>query len=56
VVYSTYREHLATSPENEHRMDMYELYHHLNHCVIFGPSYRPGAMRLIRRLLSAASM
>ena len=42
-----------TEPKEEYedRVDLYELYHHLNHWSIFGGGYRSGAMRLMKGLL-----
>ncbi|KAF4582093.1 phosphotransferase enzyme family protein [Ophiocordyceps camponoti-floridani] len=36
--------------EWEHRIMLYELYHHLNHFVIFGGGYRGGAMSIMKKL------
>ncbi|BGP15544.1 hypothetical protein JCM10213_001365 [Rhodosporidiobolus nylandii] len=40
--------------EYEQRQQLYELYHHLNHALMFGGGYKSGAVRLIRGLLSWA--
>ncbi|KAH7098304.1 fructosamine kinase [Auriculariales sp. MPI-PUGE-AT-0066] len=37
--------------EYEDRVELYELYHHLNHYALFGGSYRGGAMQIMARLL-----
>ncbi len=36
--------------EYENRIELYELYHHLNHHAIFGGGYRAGAENIMRRL------
>ncbi|GAA5961992.1 hypothetical protein JCM3765_007187 [Sporobolomyces pararoseus] len=36
------------------RLDCYELYHHLNHTLMFGASYKSGALRLMRNLIAWA--
>ncbi|EGS24038.1 uncharacterized protein CTHT_0007490 [Thermochaetoides thermophila DSM 1495] len=37
--------------EYEDRLDLYELYHHLNHYALFGDGYRGGALSIARRLI-----
>jgi len=37
--------------EWEDRVQLYELYHHLNHYAIFGGGYRGGAVRIMQRLV-----
>jgi fructosamine-3-kinase len=37
----------------DRRIGVYELHHHLNHLILFGDSYRPGCVRLMRQLLTA---
>ncbi|TVY16944.1 Ketosamine-3-kinase [Lachnellula arida] len=37
--------------EWEDRVQLYELYHHLNHYAMFGGGYRGGAVRIMQRLL-----
>ncbi|BGP24154.1 hypothetical protein JCM10295v2_003061 [Rhodotorula toruloides] len=37
--------------EYEQRLQLYECYHHLNHALMFGGSYRSGAVALLRGLL-----
>ncbi|KAF3394481.1 Ketosamine-3-kinase [Penicillium rolfsii] len=37
--------------EYEDRIQLYELYHHLNHHAIFGGGYRSGAMSITQKLL-----
>ncbi|EJD46889.1 fructosamine kinase [Auricularia subglabra TFB-10046 SS5] len=41
-----------TKPEEEYedRVELYELYHHLNHNALFGGSYRSGAMSIMKNL------
>ncbi|KAI9766148.1 MAG: hypothetical protein M1840_006715 [Geoglossum simile] len=41
-----------TEPANEYRdrMDLYELYHYLNHYALFGGSYRDSAVAVMERL------
>ncbi|KAK0752477.1 Fructosamine/Ketosamine-3-kinase [Schizothecium vesticola] len=34
------------------RVKLYELYHHLNHWVLFGGGYRGGAMRIMKELIA----
>ncbi|TKA50406.1 hypothetical protein B0A53_06261 [Rhodotorula sp. CCFEE 5036] len=40
--------------EYEQRVQLYEAYHHLNHALLFGGSYKSGAVSLLRGLLSWA--
>ncbi|GAA6042584.1 hypothetical protein JCM8097_003143 [Rhodosporidiobolus ruineniae] len=40
--------------EYEQRLQLYELYHHLNHTLMFGGSYKSGAVGLMQGLLSWA--
>ncbi|GAA5842386.1 hypothetical protein JCM11251_004213 [Rhodosporidiobolus azoricus] len=40
--------------EYEQRQQLYELYHHLNHTLMFGGSYKSGAMKLMQGLLQWA--
>lgn len=40
--------------EYEQRVQLYEAYHHLNHALMFGGSYKSGAISLLRGLLSWA--
>ncbi|CAL8130698.1 unnamed protein product [Orchesella dallaii] len=37
----------------EQRLDMYELYHHINHWVHFGSSYRGSSLDLMRRIANS---
>ncbi|TGZ77798.1 fructosamine kinase [Ascodesmis nigricans] len=37
--------------EYEDRVELYELYHHLNHHALFGSSYRAGAVAIMKRLV-----
>ncbi|KAK5661046.1 hypothetical protein OQA88_12425 [Cercophora sp. LCS_1] len=39
------------SEEWEDRVELYELYHHLNHFRLFGGGYRGGAMAIMKRLI-----
>ncbi|UZJ54342.1 hypothetical protein CBS101457_003662 [Exobasidium rhododendri] len=41
-------------PHYNERQEMYEAYHHLNHFVMFGGSYRAGAVRIFKRLIAWA--
>jgi len=41
-------------PYYNERQEMYEAYHHLNHFVIFGGSYRAGTVRIFKRLIAWA--
>ena len=41
-------------PYYNERQDMYEAYHHLNHFVMFGGSYRSGTVRLFKKLIAWA--
>ncbi|KAK4047067.1 hypothetical protein OIV83_005630 [Microbotryomycetes sp. JL201] len=36
----------------EQRLQLYELYHHLNHMLMFGNSYKGGAFHIIEKLMS----
>ncbi|KAM0754328.1 Ketosamine-3-kinase [Meredithblackwellia eburnea MCA 4105] len=52
--YSRYHEVIPRShpvEEYEQRMWLYELYHHLNHTLMFGRSYKGGSLRLISKLV-----
>ncbi|KAH8099258.1 Fructosamine/Ketosamine-3-kinase [Cristinia sonorae] len=52
----TYHEHLPkTEPQDQYELrgDLYELYHYLNHTVIFGGFYASNAMTKVDRLLRA---
>lgn len=42
-----------TEPASEYadRVELYELYHHLNHYALFGGGYRSGAMRIMKSLV-----
>ena len=43
-----------TEPKGEYedRVQLYELYHHLNHYALFGGSYRSGASRIMKSLIA----
>ncbi|KAI0830478.1 fructosamine kinase PKL/CAK/FruK [Trametes gibbosa] len=52
--YSTYHEHLPKSEPREQyalRQELYQLYHYLNHTVLFGGAYAGSARRNMERLL-----
>ncbi|KAI0361438.1 fructosamine kinase PKL/CAK/FruK [Trametes cingulata] len=52
--YTTYHEHLPKSePQEEYalRQDLYQLYHYLNHTVLFGGGYAGSARQKMDRLL-----
>lgn len=36
------------------RVQLYELYHHVNHALMFGGSYRSGAIRIMKGLIAWA--
>ncbi|GAA5882294.1 hypothetical protein JCM3774_003362 [Rhodotorula dairenensis] len=44
----------APQDEYEQRLQLYEVYHHLNHALMFGGSYKGGAVSLLRGLISWA--
>ncbi|EPQ30104.1 uncharacterized protein PFL1_02221 [Pseudozyma flocculosa PF-1] len=41
-------------PYYDERIKLYELYHHLNHALMFGGSYRGGAVSIMKSLVSFA--
>ena len=49
--YASYEAEAPLAPGHEARRDLYDLYHMLNHYVLFGGSYREQAQRLIDRVL-----
>ncbi|KAG0707514.1 Fructosamine/Ketosamine-3-kinase [Suillus ampliporus] len=54
--FEKYHEHLSkTEPVDQYelRADLYELYHYLNHTVLFGSSYAGSALRKMNTLLRA---
>lgn len=54
--FKTYHEYLPKSePEDQYELrgDLYELYHYLNHTVLFGGSYAGSAKQIMDRLLKA---
>ncbi|KIM88619.1 hypothetical protein PILCRDRAFT_2827 [Piloderma croceum F 1598] len=56
--FATYHEHFPKAEpvdQYESRVDLYELYHYLNHTVIFGGTYAGSAMQKIDRLLKDCS-
>ncbi|KXS17256.1 Ketosamine-3-kinase [Gonapodya prolifera JEL478] len=46
--------HPPVQPFHATRVKLYELYHHLNHYVLFGSGYRSGCMELMREVVSVA--
>ncbi|KAF8349671.1 Fructosamine/Ketosamine-3-kinase [Amanita rubescens] len=53
--FDTYHEYFPkTDPVNEYelRCDLYELYHYLNHTVLFGGGYAESAMKKMNKLLA----
>ncbi|KAJ9117809.1 hypothetical protein QFC20_000089 [Naganishia adeliensis] len=49
--YDAYHEvHPKSEPFYEKRQQLYELYHHLNHTLMFGGGYRSGALGIMKRL------
>lgn len=42
---------LEPAEEFDDRVELYKLYHQLNHYAIFGRSYRAGAVRIMKRLM-----
>ncbi|KAK9899576.1 Ketosamine-3-kinase [Cystobasidium minutum MCA 4210] len=53
--YKKYHSILPRSePHHEERMKLYELYHHLNHYLMFGGGYGSGAQTIMKNLLSWA--
>ncbi|MBW0502924.1 hypothetical protein O181_042639, partial [Austropuccinia psidii MF-1] len=40
-----------SQPHYEERIRLYELYHHLNHTLMFGGGYRLGAVRIMNELI-----
>ncbi len=49
--YDAYETVWPMAPGNEGRIQLYQLYHVLNHLNLFGPGYRQQALKLIRELL-----
>ncbi|PWS21846.1 hypothetical protein DKP78_21460, partial [Enterococcus faecium] len=47
VFYSSYFEVMPKQPGFEKRIDLYLLYHYLNHYNLFGSGYRSSAMSII---------
>ncbi len=47
--YEGYYEVIPKSDGYEHRRDIYNLYHHLNHLNLFGGSHLADVVRIIRR-------
>ncbi|PFH54881.1 hypothetical protein AMATHDRAFT_72647 [Amanita thiersii Skay4041] len=55
--FTTYHEYIPrTEPIDQYELrgELYELYHYLNHTVIFGGGYAGSALRKMERLLSAS--
>lgn len=46
-----YKHRPKSQPHHDERIRLYELYHHLNHTLIFGGSYRSGAIRIMNELI-----
>ncbi|TXT06142.1 hypothetical protein VHUM_03615 [Vanrija humicola] len=46
--------HPRSAPHYDQRMQLYELYHHLNHALMFGGGYVGGAVRIMRGLVEWA--
>ncbi|KAL7424825.1 hypothetical protein Q5752_000509 [Cryptotrichosporon argae] len=44
--------HPRSAPYYAERQKLYELYHHLNHALMFGGGYRAGALRIMRDLVT----
>ncbi|TPX35956.1 hypothetical protein SmJEL517_g01723 [Synchytrium microbalum] len=51
--YESYHTHFPKESGFERRLDLYELYHALNHMYLFGSGYRSSCMALLRRLHAA---
>jgi fructosamine-3-kinase len=51
--YSAYHESWPMEPRHEDRLELYQLYHVLNHLNLFGSAYLGRAMQLMRQLRSA---
>ena len=47
--YEAYHECIPQESGYDDRRDLYQLYHLLNHLNLFGPSYLPAVMRIVRR-------
>lgn len=43
-------QHVPRAPGFERRLQLYELYHYLNHLNLFGSSYRSACLRIMREL------
>ncbi|ORY35032.1 Fructosamine/Ketosamine-3-kinase [Naematelia encephala] len=53
--YEAYHEiHPKSEPYYEERQKLYELYHHLNHTLMFGGGYRSGSLSIMRGLIKWA--
>jgi len=46
-----YRHRPKSEPHHAERIRLYELYHHLNHTLIFGGGYRHGAIKIMNELI-----
>ncbi|NNF18018.1 MAG: phosphotransferase [Gammaproteobacteria bacterium] len=53
--YAAYREIRADPADGPVRRELYQFYHLLNHCNLFGQSYRTQAWRSLQRLLTKIS-
>lgn len=49
VFYAAYREASPMYPDYEHRRDLYNLYHLLNHLNLFGPAYLSSVKRVVEK-------
>jgi len=47
--YAAYAEAWPLAPGSDERLDIYRLYHQLNHLNLFGASYRAGCMAILER-------
>lgn len=52
VFYDAYRDAAPMQPGYEHRRDLYNLYHLLNHLNLFGPSYLASVKRILAEYVS----
>ncbi len=50
--FDVYRERFALDPGYPQRRDLYNLYHILNHAILFGGGYANQALQMVRRLLA----
>ncbi|KAI8458346.1 Fructosamine/Ketosamine-3-kinase [Phakopsora pachyrhizi] len=53
IFFNEYHKRLPKSqPHHEQRIKLYELYHHLNHTLIFGGGYKSGSTRIMNQLIN----